>query len=144
VTKISTTRPIAEKLQRPNSAKRSHMVPWLYFFVLEEINALKKLLKPAIAETPRKKNAESLLSTEINSTNSSDKMEDYYFIPPANSRIHTKSVENTHPTTELVVSINGNHQEHMLRALADTDASCSIMFEAYTSKKQMKHNTEDK
>jgi hypothetical protein len=38
-------------------------------------------------------------------------------------------------TTELIVSLIVNHEEHMLRALADTGAnnSSSIILEAYTS-----------
>jgi hypothetical protein len=37
------------------------------------------------------------------------------------------------PITELVVSLIVNHEEHLLRALADTGASSSIILEAYTS-----------
>jgi hypothetical protein len=36
-------------------------------------------------------------------------------------------------TTELVVSLIVNNEEHLLRALADTGASSSIILEAYTS-----------
>ena len=39
-------------------------------------------------------------------------------------------MENSHSTTELVVSLNLNHKEHVLRALADTGASSSIILEA--------------
>jgi hypothetical protein len=35
--------------------------------------------------------------------------------------------------TELVVSLVVNHEEHLLRALADTAASSNIILEAYTS-----------
>jgi hypothetical protein len=35
--------------------------------------------------------------------------------------------------TELVVSLIINNQEHLLRALSDTDASSSSILEAYTS-----------
>ena len=48
-------------------------------FLFEEINALKKQLKPAKAENPKKRKAESLLSTEINLTHSSDENEEYFF-----------------------------------------------------------------
>jgi hypothetical protein len=37
------------------------------------------------------------------------------------------------PSTELVVSLIVNNEEHLLRALADTGASSSIILEAYTS-----------
>jgi hypothetical protein len=35
--------------------------------------------------------------------------------------------------TELVVSLIVNNEEHLIRALADTGASSSSIFEAYTS-----------
>jgi hypothetical protein len=37
------------------------------------------------------------------------------------------------PINELVVSIIVNNEEHLLRALADTGASSSIILEVYTS-----------
>jgi Aspartyl protease len=42
------------------------------------------------------------------------------------------------------VSLNVNHEEHLLRALADTGASSSIIFEAYTSKQFIKNNDDNK
>jgi hypothetical protein len=54
-----------------------------------------------------------------------------------------KLVENSHPTTELVVTLNVNHEEHMLRALADTGASNNIIHKDYTSKNIIKHNNND-
>jgi Aspartyl protease len=42
------------------------------------------------------------------------------------------------------VSLNVNHEEHMLRALADTGASSSIILEAYTSKQSIKNNHDNK
>jgi hypothetical protein len=53
-------------------------------------------------------------------------------------------VENSHPTNELVVSLNVNHEEHVLRALADTGASSSIILEAYTSKDLIKQDKDSK
>jgi hypothetical protein len=41
--------------------------------------------------------------------------------------------KSSHPTTDLVVSLIVNNDKHMLRVLADTDASSSITLEAYTS-----------
>jgi hypothetical protein len=43
-----------------------------------------------------------------------------------------------------VASLNVNHEEHVLRALADTGASSSIILEAYTSKDLIKDNEENK
>jgi hypothetical protein len=45
----------------------------------------------------------------------------------------TKLAKSSHPTTELVVSLIVNNEEHLLRALADTGASSCIILEAYTS-----------
>jgi hypothetical protein len=45
----------------------------------------------------------------------------------------TKLANSSHPTTELVVSLIVNNEEHLLRALADTGASSRIILEAYTS-----------
>jgi Retroviral aspartyl protease len=113
-------------------------------FLFEEINSLKKHLKPVKPENPKKRKAESLLSTEINLTNSSDEMEEYFLFPPTISRSSTKLFENTHPTTELIVTLNVNHEEHVLRALADTGASSSIIVKAYTSKDSIKQNIKSK
>jgi hypothetical protein len=51
---------------------------------------------------------------------------------PFSSR-KTKLAKLSHPTTELVVSLIVSNEEHLLRALADTGASSSIILEAYTS-----------
>jgi hypothetical protein len=49
----------------------------------------------------------------------------------------TKLAKSYHPTTnqstELVVSLIVKNEEHLLRALADTGASSSIILEAYIS-----------
>jgi transposase InsO family protein len=113
-------------------------------FLLEEINALKKQLKPAKAENPKKRKGESLLSTEINLTNSSDEMEEYFLFPPSISNPSIKQVEKSHPTTELVVTLKVKHEEYVLRALADTGASSSIILEAYISKDVIKHKNGNK
>jgi hypothetical protein len=87
----------------------------------------------AVRRAQRK--TEPLLSTEINLTTSSDEGEEYLFTSskPFSSR-KTKLAESSHPTTELVVSLIVNNEEHLLRALADTGASStSIILEAYTS-----------
>jgi predicted TIM-barrel enzyme len=41
--------------------------------------------------------------------------------------------KSSHPTTELVVNLIVNNEEHLLRALADAGASSSIILEAYNS-----------
>jgi hypothetical protein len=101
------------------------------FILFKEFNALWEQLKTAKAENRKKRKAESLLSTEINLTNSSDKMEKYFLFPPIISRPSIKLVENSHSTTKLVVSFNVYHEEHVLRVLADTGDSSSIILEAY-------------
>jgi hypothetical protein len=50
-------------------------------FLFKEIDALKKQLKPAKVENPKRKKVKSLLSTEINLTNSNDKTEEYFLFP---------------------------------------------------------------
>jgi hypothetical protein len=42
------------------------------------------------------------------------------------------------------VSLNVNHEGHVLRALADTGDSISIILEAYTSKDLIKHDKKNK
>jgi hypothetical protein len=42
------------------------------------------------------------------------------------------------------VSLNVNHEEHVIRALADTGASSSIILEAYTSKDLIKQDKDNK
>jgi hypothetical protein len=76
------------------------------------------------------------LSTEINLTTSCDEGEqqEYFFAsskPYRSSK--TKLAKSSHPTNELVVSLNINHEKDLLRALADTGARSSIVLEAYTS-----------
>jgi hypothetical protein len=41
--------------------------------------------------------------------------------------------KSSHPTTELVLSLIFNNEEHLLRALPDTGASSSIILDAYNS-----------
>jgi hypothetical protein len=94
--------------------------------------SLKKL--QAVRRATRKD--ESILSTKINLTTNSDEGEqqEYLFTSskPFSSR-KTKLAKSSHPTTELVVSLIVNNEEHMLRALSDTGASSSIILEAYAS-----------
>jgi hypothetical protein len=59
-------------------------------------------------------------------------MEEYFLFPPTISRPTIKLDENSHLTTKLVVTLNVNHEEHVLRALADAGAGSSIILKAYT------------
>jgi hypothetical protein len=130
--KIGTTRPICREIAKVKHSKAVLRKKTLSF-LFEEFNSLRKQLKPTKAENPKKRKTESTLSTEINLTNSSDEMEEYVLLfPPAISRPSIKLVENSLPTTELVVTLNVNHEEHVLRAPADIGPSSSIILEAYT------------
>jgi hypothetical protein len=65
-----------------------------------ETNALKRQLKPETTASSKKRKAESILSTEINLTTSSDEGEEYLFTsskPFSSSK--TKLVKSSHPTT---------------------------------------------
>jgi hypothetical protein len=65
------------------------------------------------------------------------------FISPTISRPSIKLVENSHPTTALVVTLNANHEECVLREQADTSARSSIICKAYASKDINKHNKDE-
>jgi hypothetical protein len=70
-------------------------------FIFEEINALKKQLKPEKTASSKKRKAESILYTEMNVTTSSDEDEqqDYLytsFTPFSSSK--TKLSKPSHPT----------------------------------------------
>ena len=55
-----------------------------------------------------------------------------------------KLAKTSHPRLKLVVSLTVNQEEHLLRALADTGASSSIIIEAYTSRHLIKNDDENK
>jgi hypothetical protein len=78
---------------------------YLTFLVLfEEINALKRQLKPEKTISSKKRKSESILSTENNQTTSSDEDEDYLFTSSKSfSTSKTKIAKSYHTTTELVV-----------------------------------------
>jgi hypothetical protein len=95
-------------------------------------------LKPekTVSSKKRTRKAESILSTEINLTTSSDEGEQQEYLFTSSkpfSSSKTKLAKSSRPTTELVVSLIVNNEEHLLRALADTGASSSIILEANTS-----------
>jgi hypothetical protein len=93
-------------------------------------------LKPEKTVNSKKRKAESILSTEINLTTSSDEGEkrEYLFTSSKLFRSSkSKLIKSSHPTTELVVSLIVNNEEHLLRALADTGARISVILEVYTS-----------
>jgi hypothetical protein len=73
VTRTIKTRLIAEQSTNLNSRKRLALKPKLeperkksLAFIFEEINALKRQLKPEKTANSKKRQAESILSTEIN------------------------------------------------------------------------------
>jgi hypothetical protein len=75
---------------------------WPTCFLFEEINALKRQLKPGKTTSSKKRKAESILSTEINLTTSSDEgeQEEYLFTsskPFSSSK--TKLAKSSHLTT---------------------------------------------
>jgi hypothetical protein len=81
-------------------------------------------------------NPSSFVSTEVNLTTGSDDDTTQEYLFASFKLISTgKSVlaKLSYPTTELVVSLIVNNEEHLLRALADTGASSSSILEAYTS-----------
>jgi hypothetical protein len=83
-----------------------------FVFLFEEIHALKRQLKPEKTASSKKRKAESILSTEINLTTSSDEGEKReYFITSSKSfsSSKTKLAKSSHPITELVVSLIVNN-----------------------------------
>jgi hypothetical protein len=129
-------RAIAKAKQRKNGHSETKAVPGKksLAFLFEEINSLKKQMNSKTPDSKTRK-AESLHSTEINLTTSSYEDENYFpFFPSLNRSKTTKLTKTAHPTSELVVSLQVNTEEHLLRALADIGASSSIILEAYTSK----------
>jgi hypothetical protein len=105
VTRTTTTWLIAEQLPNLNSRKRRCFEAKAgpgkksLAFHFEEINALKRQLKPEKTASSKKRKAEYiiLLSTEINLTTSSDEGEEYLFTsskPFRSSR--TKLAKSSH------------------------------------------------
>jgi hypothetical protein len=90
------------------------------------------LKPPEKGKNLTKRKVESLLSMEIKLTHSSDKDEEYFAIHSTISNTKNKLVKTSHPSSELMVSLNVNHEEYVLRALSDTRAISSIILEAYT------------
>jgi hypothetical protein len=68
-------------------------------FFFEEINALKRQLKPEKTASSKKRKDESILSTEINLTTSSDEGEKYLFTSSKPFRSSkTKLAKSSNPT----------------------------------------------
>jgi hypothetical protein len=85
-------------------------------FLCKEINALKRKLKPEKTASSRKRKAESILSTEINLTTSSDegegKKQEYLFTsskPFSSSK--TKLTKSYHPTITHYVGSKSHCQQ---------------------------------
>jgi hypothetical protein len=129
-------RAIAKAKQRKNGNSEAKAVPGKksLAFLFEEINSLKKQLNTKIPNSKKRK-IETVLSNEINLTTTSDEDEEYFPFFYSLHRIKSnKLAKTTHPTSELVVSLKINNKEYLLRALADSGASSSIILEDYTSK----------
>jgi hypothetical protein len=116
----------------------------VFLFLFEEINALKRQLKPEKTASNKKitRKDESVLSTGIKLTTSSDEGEnqEYFFTsskPFSSSK--NKLAKSSYPQsiTELLVSLIANHEEPLLKSLADTGInssnSSSSILEANTS-----------
>jgi hypothetical protein len=110
VTRTTTTWLIAEQFPILNSRKRLALRAklnlgrslWPSCFLFEEINALKRQLKPVKTVSSKKRKSESILSTEINVTTSSDEGEkkEYLFTSSNSFRSNkTNLTKSSHPTT---------------------------------------------
>jgi hypothetical protein len=72
---------------------------------------------------------------KINLTTCSDEDAEYFpFFSCLNRFEPNKLAKTSHPTSEIMLSLNTNKEEKMLRGLADTGASSSVILEGYTSK----------
>jgi hypothetical protein len=100
-------------------------------------------LKPAKVANTKSRNAESLLSTEINLNHSSEEVEEYLFASSTKDSASNK-LKFTHQTSELVVSLIINHEKHQLRALADSGASSSIILEQSISESIIRNDNRSK
>jgi hypothetical protein len=67
---------------------------------------------------------------------------EYFAIPSTISNFSNKLVKTSHPTSEMVVRFNVNHEENVLRVLADTGSRSSIILEAFTSENLFKCDEE--
>jgi hypothetical protein len=86
-------------------------------FLIKEITALKKQVKPDKTATTKKRNTESLLSTEINLSTGSDKDECFVSYPTFFRYNKSKLAKISHPTTELLMkkSLTIHHEEYWVR-----------------------------
>jgi hypothetical protein len=50
----------------------------------------------------------------------------------------------THPTSELMASLNLHHEDRLLREFFDTNSRSSIIFEAFTSEKVIRNEKANK
>jgi hypothetical protein len=85
-------------------------------FLFEKINAVKRQLKPEKTVSSKKRKAESILSTEINLTTSSDEGEkqEYLFTsskPFSSSKTKLANHLTQQPTNELVVGSKPHCQQ---------------------------------
>jgi hypothetical protein len=109
VTRTTTTRLILWELPNSNSKKGRFEAKsgpgkksLAMFLLFEEINALKRQLKPEKTASSKKRKVESTLSTEINVTTRSDEVEKQEYLFTSSkpfSTSKTKLAKSSHPTT---------------------------------------------
>jgi hypothetical protein len=69
---------------------------------------------------------------------------EYFLSFPVTCSTNNTVLKITHPTSEVVVSYNGNYEQHFIRAIADTSASCSITLENNTSENLIRNDERNK
>jgi predicted transcriptional regulator len=74
---------------------------------------------------------ESLLSIEVSLTHRSKEDAKNFVASIISFTDCNKPIKITPPTSELVVNLNVDHEEHLLRELADTGTSSSKVLESY-------------
>jgi hypothetical protein len=91
---------------------------------------------------------EPVISSEINLTTSIDEDEDYFpFLSSYSRNKSIKLAKTSHPTVVLVVSLQINHEKHLVRALADTGSRSSsivIILKGFTFKNLSKSDERTK
>jgi hypothetical protein len=115
-----------ERSHRDSFSKKFMHSKWSCVWSLENLQVVRRASG----------NEESILFPEITLTTSYDESERQEYlltssIPFSSSK--SNLAKSSHPTTKLVVSLIVNHEEYLLRELADTGASSSIILEANTS-----------
>jgi macrodomain Ter protein organizer (MatP/YcbG family) len=109
-----------------------------FYFLFEEINALKRHLNPEKTSTKKNRNKEKL---HFKSSSGKHEGEKYHLII-LNHIVLSRLIKQTYHTqqtiTGVVVSLIFNHEKNIIRALADTDVRVIsflwYIFHPYSSK----------